>query len=45
MFAVSPPVKVANVDQRNREHLIPAKIDRLIAAADVLADMAIGMPP
>ena len=30
---MNPPPKVPNVDRRSREHLTPAEIDRLIAAA------------
>jgi hypothetical protein len=29
----SPPSKVPNIERRSREHLTPAAIDRLIAAA------------
>ena len=31
--AMSPPPKVPNAERRSREHLTPAEIDRLIAAA------------
>jgi type 1 fimbriae regulatory protein FimB len=31
-----PPPKVPNADRRGREHLTPAEIDRLIAAAQQL---------
>jgi type 1 fimbriae regulatory protein FimB/type 1 fimbriae regulatory protein FimE len=31
--AMNPPPKVPNADRRSREHLTPAEIDRLIAAA------------
>ena len=30
---MNPPPKVPNADRRSREHLTPAEIDRLIAAA------------
>jgi type 1 fimbriae regulatory protein FimB/type 1 fimbriae regulatory protein FimE len=30
---MSPPPKVPNAERRSREHLTPAEIDRLIAAA------------
>jgi site-specific recombinase XerD len=33
LFATNPPPKVPNADRRSREHLTPAEIDRLIAAA------------
>jgi len=33
LFTVNPPPKVPNADRRSREHLTPAEIDRLIAAA------------
>jgi type 1 fimbriae regulatory protein FimB/type 1 fimbriae regulatory protein FimE len=33
VFAMNPPPKVPNADRRSREHLTPAEIDRLIAAA------------
>src|SRR5271169_5778003 len=33
---MNPPPKVPNADRRSREHLTPAEIDRLIAAARLL---------
>lgn len=33
---MSPPPKVPNADRRSREHLTPAEIDRLMAAAQRL---------
>jgi integrase len=33
LFAMNPPPKVPNAYRRSREHLTPAEIDRLIAAA------------
>jgi type 1 fimbriae regulatory protein FimB/type 1 fimbriae regulatory protein FimE len=33
---MAPPLKVPNADRRSREHLAPAEIDRLIAAAQRL---------
>ena len=34
--AMNPPPKVPNAERRSREHLTPAEIDRLIAAAQRL---------
>jgi hypothetical protein len=39
-----PPPKVPNAARRSREHLMPAEIDRLIAAAQRLDAMATATP-